>query len=686
MSESNGSTIWGYTVQEDLTLLSDFDENGDMVNPDMICKINVLCNICQEVMREVEILHDKVLEKDQRTIERTMDIPFHASEPGIRQSIGRGCHLCAIFLTTEKFCNAASSGPPYSTVDNLTSWVALKKIKGQVDMRQFRRDKLVGGTVVTYSWPGRERGNFPESLEERFSASNASKESLLSASSWLGSCLKEHRHQQTYLRPPQSPKRLLLVGTESKPLLRVVDPPKHTPYLTVSHCWGGHKNLTLTQDTENELTAFFKDQKLPRLWRDFVIVTRRLGYEYLWIDSLCIRQDDKKEVDAEIKKMGDIYRGSMCNIAAVSAPNSTASLFTKLVPLGMKNACIKKASSTDTSLAIMRGRPFEARKPLYERAWVVQERVLPPRTLEFTSKGIRHCCPDILNRELGDYSADISAEWTQLLNSKSHGLSEYEKCDHQNLWMRVVQQYTGSALTYETDRQAALTGVLTVLSEQTGFLFLHGVCTEYFPYSLLWKMDEPRNLTECSAFTGPSWSSTFRPSRSWMGVDKDDFINGVVDCLEYRVDVPRSTVSFNARCSGTRTIKSDPVRDMDNNSKMLHVQNLEGSWTDHGEHELFDHAYHQEVTLWILMDYYGFGPTEVEFVLLCHTVSLRHPMICQAYGLVLTRVSGKGALWKRLGMFELRISKWSKKNNRAVSSMMQDILAPFQDEREFEIC
>ncbi|OAL43879.1 hypothetical protein IQ07DRAFT_478550, partial [Pyrenochaeta sp. DS3sAY3a] len=117
------------------------------------------------------------------------------------------------------------------------------------------------------------------------------------------------------------PKRLVDVGLTDQSQIRIIYPRDQSLYLTVSHRWGEQTahGITLNDDTYKILTQGYEYSKLPRLFRDCVHVTRRLGLRYVWIDSLCIRQDNDEEKIEEINKMGDIYAGSFCNILAVSA-------------------------------------------------------------------------------------------------------------------------------------------------------------------------------------------------------------------------------------------------------------------------------------------------------------------------------------------------------------------------------
>jgi hypothetical protein len=52
-----------------------------------------------------------------------------------------------------------------------------------------------------------------------------------------------------------------------------------------------------------------------------------LGIQYLWIDSLCIIQEDPQDWNIEAGKMAEIYTNSFLNVAGAATRDSTGPLF-----------------------------------------------------------------------------------------------------------------------------------------------------------------------------------------------------------------------------------------------------------------------------------------------------------------------------------------------------------------------
>ena len=98
-------------------------------------------------------------------------------------------------------------------------------------------------------------------------------------------------------------------------------------YIALSHCWGKFKPeerakfCTFKQNLQQRRRGI-KIDELPKTFRDAIRVTRELGKRYLWIDSLCIVQDDAEDWEREAKTMETVYSMAYCTIAATSSENS----------------------------------------------------------------------------------------------------------------------------------------------------------------------------------------------------------------------------------------------------------------------------------------------------------------------------------------------------------------------------
>lgn len=207
---------------------------------------------------------------------------------------------------------------------------------------------------------------------------------------WLRDCNDNHSdHGHDSANVSELPTRVLDVGDSEKleRLLLYDTKGESGNYIALSHCWGNATPLCTEKKT---IAAHYKAIKfgdLPELFQDAVTVTRELGVRFLWIDSLCIVQDDEEDWQREAKLMEKVFASAYCTIAATSAKNSNERFlprlsrkFVKLVdnstgtPFGVYACEVGRSFSDDVDNGV-----------LNQRGWVYQERALSPRTIHFTA-------------------------------------------------------------------------------------------------------------------------------------------------------------------------------------------------------------------------------------------------------------------------------------------------------------
>lgn len=117
-----------------------------------------------------------------------------------------------------------------------------------------------------------------------------SEECLTLAKTWLGDCLREHSQCRTHMMPIL-PRRVIDVKSGG---LRLLVPRDGTRghWIALSHCWGTNNTFKTTLNKIESFEQGIEWEELPKTFQDAVLVTRALGVQYLWIDTLCIIQDD----------------------------------------------------------------------------------------------------------------------------------------------------------------------------------------------------------------------------------------------------------------------------------------------------------------------------------------------------------------------------------------------------------
>lgn len=86
------------------------------------------------------------------------------------------------------------------------------------------------------------------------------------------------------------PLRVIEVGPEPK---LYCTNGENAEYVALSHCWGSTQNLTTTTSSLAKRIEGIPWDDIPKTFQDAILLTRELGFAYIWIDSLCILQDDQ---------------------------------------------------------------------------------------------------------------------------------------------------------------------------------------------------------------------------------------------------------------------------------------------------------------------------------------------------------------------------------------------------------
>ena len=96
-------------------------------------------------------------------------------------------------------------------------------------------------------------------------------------------------------------------------------------HICLSHCWGSYRPLKLEKATLEVFKSRISWNSLPLTFQDAISFARKLGVKYIWIDSLCIIQDDREDWERESANMAAIYQGLLLALAATRAESSSVS-------------------------------------------------------------------------------------------------------------------------------------------------------------------------------------------------------------------------------------------------------------------------------------------------------------------------------------------------------------------------
>jgi hypothetical protein len=289
--------------------------------------------------------------------------------------------------------------------------------------------------------------------------------------------------------------------------------------------------LTTTTATLEERTRGIPWDDIPPTFQDAISLTRYLGIRYIWIDSLCIIQDDEPDWQREAAIMGSIYGNSYLTIAATASNNSSEGLFRC-----HKSSLYRSRNLIGVTPAVLVRRPlphtlferldyqfaetstsheaFLSEAPLLTRAWTLQEHFLPPRVIQFTENEIIWECNSNLSCECRT-DTEKRDYGPKSVFSASLGEHHYDGLPPLYvLWSTVIEPFTARNITYSKDKLPAISGVARRLQETGAGRYLAGLWYNNLRSGLCWftgsKVPRPQE------YRGPTWSWVSVNSRvSW---------------------------------------------------------------------------------------------------------------------------------------------------------------------------
>ncbi|KAK1240155.1 hypothetical protein MKX08_007597 [Trichoderma sp. CBMAI-0020] len=372
-----------------------------------------------------------------------------------------------------------------------------------------------------------------------------SERAITTMKAWIAKCTRACHPDKAEL---PLPKRLIDVGNGAAPRLIETHTrwwQRHTPkYVALSYCWGPVTPQTLKTETTS-LADRIREipwNLFPKTIRDAILVTKALGLRYLWVDSLCIIQDDRNDWAIESSKMSDVYRNAYvtiipfdsrsCDDGFLSRPKApTADLLVQsAICLSVKGA-IRLEAREESAIGKMPVN-FLNRSSWRSRGWTFQEEQLSRRKLYFGRDRVIFACSKLVELET---NARIEAE--------PHGSTD----PHHNLKLGGPEQWVGSVKEH---------GPNYLYSQHWDYPVMNG-----FSHRLLTVPQDKLpalsglaktfhdGLEHGDKYLAGHWKSLLHSSMFWKPLDRqdicfDDIISRVAACPASYVAPTWSWVSF----------------------------------------------------------------------------------------------------------------------------------------------
>lgn len=293
-------------------------------------------------------------------------------------------------------------------------------------------------------------------------------------------------------------------------------------YASLSYCWGGAQPLQLTHDTLEKLQRGIDTSELPQTLRDAVRTTLTLGLSHIWIDALCILQDDASDVELEISRMPLYYGANTITISAESAAACTDGFLnrgTTTFEAGpFEIAFITKLGRG--SIQLLQQFREDTIAPIARRGWTFQESMLSRRMIAFSESQAVWCCSAASAGCGGIFDGLAPDDGFLGVSSSNFTMAVALQYPFEDAWDMMVEEFMGRDLSVESDKLLAISALASrmahvAIESRLSVSYLAGLLVNTgsvmsWARGLLWIVN-PGIARRPPKYRAPSWS--------WAAVD-----------------------------------------------------------------------------------------------------------------------------------------------------------------------
>ncbi|KAI0449641.1 heterokaryon incompatibility protein-domain-containing protein [Xylaria acuta] len=298
----------------------------------------------------------------------------------------------------------------------------------------------------------------------------------------------------------------------------IVTPVDDVPFVALSYVWGKVETLQALKSNIDDLNrpgslSETSSHTMPRTIRDAMRLCALTGQRYLWVDRVCIVQDDYETKQLHLEAMAETYAKAEFTIVAADGSDAGHGLsgFGQSMEERQKHLIPFPSTPLIRGTTCTLGNGFSFNTVWSSRAWTFQEHVFSRRLL-YIDKFVNWIC--------------ASARWTETLSplpriSQSETTETLHRSSGEKLFVidwpslthfaHMVEQYNVRHLTYDSDASNAFAGLLTQMCEGFPSGFFGGIPEFYFTICLLW---QPKGCLR-PRFNQPN--AKFLPTWSWLG-------------------------------------------------------------------------------------------------------------------------------------------------------------------------
>ncbi|KIW99523.1 uncharacterized protein Z518_11262 [Rhinocladiella mackenziei CBS 650.93] len=290
----------------------------------------------------------------------------------------------------------------------------------------------------------------------------------------ISKCVKPCNHE--VLWPGFVPSRLLYVrGPANNGSVRLVtrgdvilesswaSPRQSVRYAALSYCWGPPADAKNQSKTErmslNARLQAIPIQELSPVIQDAIMVAPRLSIPYLWVDALCIIQDDKVDWENEFSLMGLIFSSAYITISSLASSTCRSGFIQRSPHFSSANLSSEVDDWFSSSWSTW--------------GWTFQEEKLSTRLAYFGHSKVHFCCSNWICTEDRPTSGVVYEKLIidlgrdALLPSQAQILMDFWRHE-------LLPQYSQRQFTEAKDKLPAVAGVAKYIGDATGYDYVAG--------------------------------------------------------------------------------------------------------------------------------------------------------------------------------------------------------------------
>ena len=305
---------------------------------------------------------------------------------------------------------------------------------------------------------------------------------------------------------------------------------RNEQYVALSYCWGkaethhGLKTTTANLLIHKEGIDF---ESLFQTLRDAVQIAKGLGFRFLWIDALCIVQDDDDDWNREAAMMCQVYSNAALTLIASGSSCSSEGVFryqdySRARTVGYKDSFVHVRPDLSRDHSNSYNLDYDD-EPFSARAWTLQKAVLSNRALLFTQRELKWLCNEWRKCECASLCSRLDTEDAGDPRAfRLRSLFEQQDLDEAyRKWQNIVEMFSRRQLSFDSDRLTALSGLAHRFADMLQDCFDRpdtyraGLWEGHLPAALLWETGEDRDFQSVDlkrltrrprSWRAPTWS------------------------------------------------------------------------------------------------------------------------------------------------------------------------------------